>query len=248
MNNLLISKIYNILFENDYLTVLFNRLNDDKKQIYRYIINETIETIDYRKIPLIFDNTNKENKNIMFYKGSIHALGTSNRYFTDIIKYNDVQLESGHSYIQWLFPNRTQSKYNKESVTLQQEEINVFKTNKEIKNKIIASITLMLKFYGFHIKNDIILPHDKSDERFNNLIKNPHNNLRISRILYFLGDLDMIYYQYRFLYALYYEIFITEKLEKLKSSFIQYWIHSIKDDNQRNDFKIIVLQTIISKK
>jgi len=247
MNNLLISKIYNILFENDYLTVLFDRLNDNDKKIYKPIISEDKLTIDYRKIPLIFDNTNKENKNFQFYNGKIYV-GKNKNYFKDIIKYNYEKLENEHDYIQWLFPNRVKSNYNNNSVTLQENEINVFKTNKEIKNKIIASIKLMLDFYGFHIKNDNILPHDKSDERFNNLIENTHNNLRISRILFFLGDLDMIYYQYRFLYALYYEIFITEKLEKLKSSFIQYWIHSIKDDNQRNDFKIIVLQTIISKK
>lgn len=44
------------------------------------------------------------------------------RTYNQIIRYNDLQLESDHSYIQLVFPTETQSKYNALAPVISREQ------------------------------------------------------------------------------------------------------------------------------
>lgn len=67
------------------------------------------------------------------------------------------------------------------------------------------------------------------------VLSNPHNNLRISRILECLGIFELYWYQNEFIRFLLHEIFQTRELEKLDETLVGYWIHRLKDENEKAD-------------
>ena len=71
-----------------------------------------------------------------------------------------------------------------------------------------------------------------------------HNNLRIARILQCLGDFELNDYQYEFIKFLSDEVFKEKKLISCDDSLTRYWVHTIKDENKRND-AISYIETLI---
>jgi len=84
---------------------------------------------------------------IAFYKGK--APDNKGRFLYDIWHYSDVQLESTHNYIQWLFPLPEKSRYNPDAPLLNKKFIDVASKKGEVHNNLITSFELMLRFYGF---------------------------------------------------------------------------------------------------
>ena len=70
--------------------------------------------------------------------------------------------------------------------------------------------------------------------------------MRITRILKCLGDFEFEKYQIEWLKFLIQEIFVTRKLAKLDTSLANYWIHTIKNDEDRNGL-ITELESIINE-
>ncbi|BCY17666.1 hypothetical protein hrd7_15150 [Leptolinea sp. HRD-7] len=85
---------------------------------------------------------------ISFYSGD---LKNSNRKLEDIWKFNDDELEGYHTYIQWLFPLEEPSAINFAAPVLDKAVFQEFRKSPELKAKLLTSLAIMLKFYGFQI-------------------------------------------------------------------------------------------------
>ncbi|GAA6082126.1 opioid growth factor receptor-like protein 1 isoform X1, partial [Tachysurus ichikawai] len=106
-------------------------------------------------------------------------------------------LEYVHSYIQWLFPIQEMG-MNFASRELSLTEIRHFHEDKEVKKRLLKSYKLMLDFYGIQLVSEDTGEVERAQnwrERFENLNRNTHNNLRITRILKCLGLLGFRHYQ-----------------------------------------------------
>ena len=80
--------------------------------------------------------------------------------------------------------------------------------------------------------------HDKQLPCYNNkeiffFFRSMHNYLRITRILKFLGELQLITYQKEFVDFVLNQIFRENQLENCSSSCIQYWLPVVKDTEFR---------------
>ncbi|KAN0021478.1 hypothetical protein ACTFIU_010078 [Dictyostelium citrinum] len=134
-------------------------------------------------------------KNFQFYKNKLSSKPDGN-YIDAIHRYwfNDLKkLEYHHGYVQWLFPLYVNNGMNYQAYALNRIESKLFRNDIDIAKRVIRSYELMLNFYGIRLVNKHTgqlerskdLQHSK--KQFNNLSHNSHNNLRISRIITFLG-------------------------------------------------------------
>ncbi len=111
---------------------------------------------------------------------------------------NDRWKEHGHSYIQWLFPIRTFSKYNSTMPKFSDEEykqfVEVFK-REGLSSKLTESFEAMLAFYGLERASDGFDCMSSFNEKVKLWLHDglgehaPHNFLRITRIITSLRDL-----------------------------------------------------------
>ncbi|MEH2107793.1 opioid growth factor receptor-related protein [Nostoc sp.] len=99
------------------------------------------------------------------------------------------QLECTHDYIQWLFPLPERSAFNSNAPIVDEEVIQAFKSNPHLRQNLLRSFTVMLKFYGLqrHESNNVKILVTQSEDYPNRkrewvYIFN-HNYLRITRIL-----------------------------------------------------------------
>ncbi len=99
------------------------------------------------------NNDPKQNLNLLFYTNQHPMIpdGIKIDVFHSRIFGKYGALESGHSFIQWLFPIQEESPYNWQAQQLQKQEIKAMKSNPEILKRIFRSLRLMLDFYGFDI-------------------------------------------------------------------------------------------------
>merc|ERR1719169_133286 len=105
--------------------------------------------------------------------------------------------------------------------------------------RLMRSYSLMLDFYGFELVDATtgavrVAPHAAG--RFSNLVLNPHNYLRISRILKCLGEFDLEGHKINWLRALEREVLETRALARCEHSYVTYWVGTIYDDNVRREF------------
>eukprot|EP01088_Endostelium_zonatum_P017687 TRINITY_DN5344_c0_g1_i5.p1 TRINITY_DN5344_c0_g1~~TRINITY_DN5344_c0_g1_i5.p1 ORF type:complete len:308 (-),score=136.97 TRINITY_DN5344_c0_g1_i5:26-949(-) len=95
------------------------------------------------------------------------------------------RLEREHGFIQWLFPVFENSGVNWDATALSKSEAKLIRSNFEMSIRVIRSYRLMLNFYGLKLLNEEtgqVARHEVIwKERFNNLQRNGHNNLRINR-------------------------------------------------------------------
>jgi hypothetical protein len=83
---------------------------------------------------------------ILFYSG--RQPDDRGRYLDDIQKWSDDRLESVHDFIQWMFPLREPSGVNPTAPVLDAATIAEFRSRPDVQEKLRASFTRMLKFYG----------------------------------------------------------------------------------------------------
>lgn len=91
------------------------------------------------------------------------------RFYNDILKFSDEELEDGHDYIQWLFPLREKSEMVPGSPFLESEEIvQILKKDEDVQESMAKALVRMRCSY-----------------RDNNswFKQNGHNHLRIRHIL-----------------------------------------------------------------
>ncbi|KAG1974127.1 opioid growth factor receptor [Pimephales promelas] len=145
------------------------------------------------------------------------------------------RLERVHSYIQWLFPLREPG-VNYMAAELTKKEIQAFRESEEAKSRLLDSYELMLGFYGLQLLNRDTGEVKRADnwrERFANLERNMHNNLRITRILKSLGELGFEHFQAPLVRFFLEETLVRKTLSGVKRSVLDYFLFAVRDKRER---------------
>ncbi|KAK6321583.1 hypothetical protein J4Q44_G00085590 [Coregonus suidteri] len=177
--------------------------------------------------------------NLQFYRG--HIPSSPDGVFIEDFhnkwhrKYS--KLEEVHSYIQWLFPLQEPG-MNYQAKELTKKEIKAFREDGTAKQRLVTSYKLMLDFYGIELSNDITGEVKRANnwrERFDNLERNTHNNLRITRILKCLGTLGFPHYQAPLVRFFLEQTLVKGKLYNVKESALNYFIFAVIDKQKRRN-------------
>ncbi|XP_041112644.1 opioid growth factor receptor-like protein 1 isoform X1 [Polyodon spathula] len=185
------------------------------------------------------ENTNKEMCNLLFYQNTFPSEpdGVTIEEFHSDWKTNYRKLERIHSYIQWLFPLREPG-MNYRAYELTKKEIKAFQQCEEAKQRLVESYKLMLGFYGIELVDEgtgEVRRANNWEDRFSNLNRNTHNNLRISRILKCLGELGFEHYQAPLVKFFLTETLVNKELSSVKRSALDYFLFSIRDKKKRRE-------------
>ncbi|KAJ4481997.1 opioid growth factor receptor conserved region-domain-containing protein [Lentinula aciculospora] len=150
------------------------------------------------------------------------------------------KLEYKHGFIQWLFPIREYG-MNYESQPLQPHELEALKSDPNAIGRIVSSYKLMLDFYGMRLVsletgevNRSLLPGNHR-ERYRNLVRSSHNNLRISRILKCLSEFGLERLNAGFLLHVLNEQSEAKELNSsgIRGSMDRWWANCLRDDAER---------------
>ncbi|XP_077404497.1 opioid growth factor receptor [Vanacampus margaritifer] len=197
---------------------------------------------NYRRgYPNLADDECSEDKmnNLQFYLNKFPS-SPDEVYIDSFLKEwkNDYKrLERVHSYIQWLFPLREPG-VNYMASELTKKEIEAFKRNEDAKRRLVESYELMLGFYGIRLANKEIGEVARAEnwkERFGNLERNMHNNLRITRILKSLGELGFEHYQGPLVHFFLEETLVKKNLSSVKRSVLDYFLFAVLDKQKRQE-------------
>ncbi|GAA5880140.1 hypothetical protein JCM3774_004162 [Rhodotorula dairenensis] len=199
------------------------------------------------------DDNPDPNANLKFYQNrqAARPRRAKCQELQDELRGNWDELESRHDFVQWFFPIREQG-VNWEAQPLQPHEVQGIKADPEAMARLLESYRIMLAFYGLRLVNETTGELALADtvparspasylRRFRNLESNPHNFLRITRILKCLGEFGLERYPPSFL------LFILAlqspsassptgpHLSKpsLVRSFDNYWRWCVRDDADR---------------
>uniref|UniRef100_A0A3P8T516 Opioid growth factor receptor n=1 Tax=Amphiprion percula TaxID=161767 RepID=A0A3P8T516_AMPPE len=197
---------------------------------------------NYRRgYPNLTDDECSEDKmnNLQFYLNKFPS-APDDVYIESFLKEwkNDYKrLERVHSYIQWLFPLREPG-VNYMASELTKKEIEAFKKNEDAKRRLVESYELMLGFYGIRLVNKETGEVKRAEnwkERFGNLERNMHNNLRITRILKSLGELGFEHYQAPLVRFFLEETLVKKTLSSVKRSVLDYFLFAVLDKQKRQE-------------
>ncbi|KAM3618728.1 uncharacterized protein V6R79_024053 [Siganus canaliculatus] len=197
---------------------------------------------NYRRgYPNLADDECSEDKmnNLQFYLNKFPS-APDDVYIESFLKdwKNDYKrLERVHSYIQWLFPLREPG-VNYMASELTKKEIDAFKKNEDAKKRLVESYELMLGFYGIRLVNKDTGEVKRAEnwkERFGNLERNMHNNLRITRILKSLGELGFEHYQAPLVRFFLEETLVKKTLSSVKRSVLDYFLFAVLDKEKRQE-------------
>ncbi|XP_060913317.1 opioid growth factor receptor-like protein 1 [Labrus mixtus] len=194
-----------------------------------------------REYPNLADDECSEDKmnNLQFYLNKFPS-APDDVYIESFLKEwkNDYKrLERVHSYIQWLFPLREPG-VNYMASELTKKEIEAFKKNEDAKRRLVESYELMLGFYGMRLvskETGEVKRADNWKERFGNLERNMHNNLRITRILKSLGELGFKHFQAPLVRFFLEETLVKKTLSSVKRSVLDYFLFAVKDKQKRQE-------------
>lgn len=126
---------------------------------------------------------------IEFYRGN----GTDNtgRTLEQILAYGDDDMELVHDFIQWLFPLREASRFNRHAPLLSERDVATFRTDAALRANLLRSLDRFLGFLGLERKSDRIEPGPGYAARSEVLTTPNHNWLRITRVLHCLRLLGL---------------------------------------------------------
>ncbi|KAG9269902.1 opioid growth factor receptor-like protein 1 [Astyanax mexicanus] len=189
--------------------------------------------------PNIIDDDGPEERmpNLKFYLNEIKSSpdDVSIETFHSEWRTDYKRLERVHSYIQWLFPLREPG-VNYMATELTKKEIQAFRESAEAKRRLVDSYELMLGFYGIQLLSRETGEVKRSEnwrERFANLERNMHNNLRITRILKSLGELGFEHYQAPLVRFFLEETLVRKNLSSMKRSVLDYFLFAVRDKRER---------------
>ncbi|XP_064377685.1 opioid growth factor receptor isoform X2 [Dromaius novaehollandiae] len=177
--------------------------------------------------------------NLSFYKNEICFLPHGLHIETLLESWwdNYEVLEENHSYIQWLFPLREHG-MNWHAKPLTRQEIEAFKKSSEVMQRFERAYQLMLRFYGITLTNQKTGELERTEnwsERFQNLNRFSHNNLRITRILKCLGEMGYEHYQVHLVKFFLTETLVKETLPNVKRSALDYFLFTIRSKRKRRE-------------
>ena len=125
----------------------------------------------------------RKSRIVAFYKGEdVHPLKYT---IQEMWTWEGKQIEGIHSFIQWLFPLDEPSTNNVKAPILSEAEIEEFRTNSTVRENMMKSLRMMLRYYGFTFAPDGKSIQKSSDfeARSGWIYPTNHNYLRITRIL-----------------------------------------------------------------
>ncbi|KAK2821281.1 hypothetical protein Q7C36_020624 [Tachysurus vachellii] len=177
--------------------------------------------------------------NLHFYQNRIpsHPDGVNIEDFHTKWFGDYTRLENVHSYIQWLFPTQEPG-VNYSAHVLTPTEIRHFHKDMMVKKRLLKSYKLMLDFYGIRLVSEETGKVKRAQnwrERFENLNRNTHNNLRITRILKCLGLLGFSHYQAPLVHFFLEETLVHDTLPRVKQSALDYFMFAVLDKRQRKE-------------
>lgn len=159
-------------------------------------------------------------------------------------------LETHHSYIQWLFPNRRRGQ-NRLAPPLTSEEAEAMRNDTKIRMRVLRSFEMLLDFFGMKLKwRDAETPENRSkhpgkgsvyfersanfQERYRNLRERSHNNLRITRIILCLGELGWQDLQVPWVKFLASECQCGALADHSVKSLVHYWLPSLEGEARQS--------------
>lgn len=170
-------------------------------------------------------NNRSTNLLVPFYLGEQQDI--RKRTIEEIWTWDFEELETVHDYIQWLFPLTERSAFNSDAPIVTAEIINAFRSDPRLRQSLMRSLEVMLRFYGLQIQENgaiarsEIYPIRKTEwiERFN------HNYLRITRILKCLMNFGFEQYAQAF-YDCLAQIY-REESDRIGSETFKYWTNAV---------------------
>lgn len=165
-----------------------------------------------------------------FYRGS--ADGPRGVRIHEVWDWDHETLEERHDFIQWLFPTNEPSGFNSAAPTLDPESLAAFHADPDLKQHLLRSLRVMLDFYGLRLdKTDfsgipVVTKTEGFPTRKANWLANPHNHLRISRILSSLNALGLPEYARAFfacLTGIYEEEHSSGGTGRISATTFAYW-------------------------
>lgn len=206
-------------------------------------------------------------KNLHFYRNDL-PMQPDNVRIDDALRDWDGDfglLETGHGFIQWLFPIKEKG-LNWEAQELYTHEIKGMLDDSVVKERIIKALRMMLRFYGMELVLEPqsfepklegewpcnMWPHFSTiefrrladtnlrNDRYLNLNTSFHNYLRITRILKFLGEVGLEEIKVEWVSFLTKEI-NEGRLTACRRSCQDFWVETIFDDQKRRDMEKALL-------
>ena len=166
---------------------------------------------------------------LAFYSGQ--TPNADGRTIEEMWSWNYQKLEAIHNYIQWLFPLVEKSRFNPYAPTLNEEIIQAFRTNANLRNRLITSLKIMLKFYGLQCNDrgsdeiEITKSDEYSQRKPEWINRFDHNYLRITRILTSLTILGLKPYAQAFLKCL--DDIYKEEAKHIGNETYTYWKNAL---------------------
>lgn len=162
-----------------------------------------------------------------FYRGN--GVDNKGRTIEEIWSWDDARLESGHDYIQWLFPSDEPSQFNKEAPRFSSTVAKAFKNEPEIMANFFRSFSMFMNFLGLRYdeetksiaRNDDFMKKAKNWLRASTTGPN-HNWLRCSRVLHCLKLLGEFERRDAFYNALE-QIYVDGLINSRFKSTIKHW-------------------------
>ncbi|KAJ7999024.1 hypothetical protein DPEC_G00211100 [Dallia pectoralis] len=217
----------------------FNRFRCAARDMQKYRHDYPERTVSY------YSSGQDEMPNLQFYLGQRTSSpdGVSIEDFHNEWRGDYSKLERVHSYIQWLFPLQEPG-MNYQATELTKKEIQAFLSNNTARERLLESYKLMLDFYGIKLTNDTTGDVETAEnwhQRFENLDRHSHNNLRITRILKCLGTLGFPHFQAPLVKFFLKQTLVEGRLDSVKESALNYFIFAVLDKQERRELVNIML-------
>ena len=173
-------------------------------------------------------NITGRNLNLRFYSNAIKSVPDGD--FIDTMhkdwfgKYSTLELH--HGYVQWLFPIHEEG-MNHMAQILQIHEREAMVKSAVVIKRVKRSYELILDFYGAKVicwTTGELVRTPGYKVRFSNLNSRPHNYLRITRILKWLGEMNLEHLKFAFLIFFAHEALFRGTLPNVTQSLRNFWL------------------------
>jgi len=226
------------LMTRDQMSALFKNEGAKRRpttKIAGLVINRDL--IRYREhYPSENINMPGRTSNLRFYKNQIRSIPDGD--FIDEIHikwYGDYRtLEVHHGYVQWLFPIHEEG-MNYRAQILQVHERQAMIKDAAVIERVKKSYELILDFYGANVVDWQTGELERTQgyaRRFINLNTRFHNYLRITRILKWLGEMNLEHLKFSFLVFFAQEAIFLSTIPKAAKSLEDFWLATLRDDTE----------------
>ncbi|MFZ9595535.1 MAG: opioid growth factor receptor-related protein [Bdellovibrionia bacterium] len=167
----------------------------------------------------------EESSLIAFYRGN--GSDHHGQKIEELWAMDDFETETHHDFIQWLFPTRYKNRVNPLAPSLQPSDLETFKEDIGLRERVLHSLDFMLHFYGLKRESHGALVEIHKTAQFDLqatdwLKRGNHNYERILRILISLSTLGLKA-EARALYQVLAEEIYPSHAPQVGSSTLRYW-------------------------